>query len=263
MKNRKNKVALFLVFLSVLLPFTGFTLPDIPPSPEFKSNSENWKIKIRQHGLWGKKPADIDFGPLKTISTEVNGLNSFSETDRELYWKNNHSSARRESSMRLVLNGSDTAMVHMLTIQEEFIKEKKLVGTLVNANSEGNEYYHVSSWVDNMVLQFQNDSIVWNYRKIEAESLFGILEKIQDTSVRVFLYRTNNLEDKKMKEIMFSQPAIGFVFEFHGKQVAACQTLLKQMIWVSHSLDPDLRKVILAMAAAVIATVKSGNAKGY
>ena len=62
---------------------------------------------------------------------------------------------------------------------------------------------------------------------------------------------------------MFSQPAVGFVFEYQGKQVAAFQTLLKQMIWVSNTLDPVMRKAILATGAAIMATVKSGNSNGF
>ena len=66
-----------------------------------------------------------------------------------------------------------------------------------------------------------------------------------------------------MKDIMFSQPAIGFIFEYRGKQVAAIQTLLKQKIWVSNSLDPVMRTAIMATAAAMVATLKSGDPKCY
>ena len=165
--------------------------------------------------------------------------------------------------MVLELNGADTATISMLMVKEEITKEKNVAGTLAHGNGDDEELYHVSSWVDEMIFQFQRDSAKWQYSKWETGSTFGVLEKIQDTSIKVFLFKVNNLEGKKMKEIMFSQPALGFVFEYQGEQVAACQTLMKQMIWVSNSLDPLLRKAILATAAAVMATVKSGDSNGF
>jgi hypothetical protein len=81
--------------------------------------------------------------------------------------------------------------------------------------------------------------------------------------IQVVLYQVNNLEGKKMKDIMFTQPALGIVFEYEGKQVAAIQTLMKQSIWISKTLDPALRKAILATSAALISTIKSGNANGF
>jgi hypothetical protein len=265
MKNRKYKEALYLCCLTVLLPLCGFTQPDIPMSTELKSNSDTWKIKVKQNGIWGKKPAQVGFGPLKTISTETEStdLNSSRTADRELHWKNIQTSTSRESTMKIELNDLDTIMIRMVTVKQEAIKEKNVVGTLAGVNGEGKESYQVSSWIDEMVLQLKNDSIVWHYRKIETGTTFGVLEEIQDTSVRVFLLKVNNLEGKKMKDIMFSQPALGFVFEYQGKQVAACQTLLKQMIWVSNTMDPDLKKAVLATAAAVMATIKSGDSNGY
>jgi hypothetical protein len=262
--NRNLCISFFVFCLLALSPFYGFTQPDIPISTDLKSNSESWKVKVKQNGVWGKKPAIISFGPLKTISTEAEKNGQVSrEVDRELYWKNIHSVTSRESFMELELNGSDTAIVRMLTVNEETTKEKNVLGTLANANAEGEESYRVSSWLDEMILEFQSDSTVWRYNKLDSGSYYGMLVKIQDPGLQVFLLRASNLEGKKMKDIMFSQPAVGFVFEYQGKQVAAFQTLLKQMIWVSNTLDPALRKAILATVAAIMATVKSGNPNGF
>jgi len=114
-----------------------------------------------------------------------------------------------------------------------------------------------------MNLIFQNDSAVWHYIKLDNGSAYGMLEKLHDQGQPIFLKQVSNLEGKKMKDIMFTQPALGFIFEYQGKQVAAIQTLMKQNIWISKVLEPDLRKAILATAAAVMATVKSGNANGF
>ena len=248
----------------LLLPRCGFTQPDIPMSLELKSNGESWKVKVRQNGMWGKKPASVDFGPLKTISAESKKNDQGSrEVDGELFWKNIHAIKNGETSMKLELNSLDTAMIWMLTAKEETTKEKNVMGTLTNVQGEDEEFYHVYSWVDEMILQFHNDSTVWYYRKTEAGSPFGMLEKIRDTNVRVFLIKVNNLEGKKMKDILLSQPAIGFIFEYEGKQVAAFQSILKQTFWIIKSLDPDLRKAILATAAAMIATIKSDNSNGF
>ncbi|HEY4965547.1 MAG TPA: hypothetical protein VII28_04070 [Puia sp.] len=262
--NRISKFVIVFIFGFVLGPASGLTQPDIPINPDLKSNCESWKIKVKQNGIWGKKPAMISFGQLKTISTETEKSGQSSkQVDRELFWKNIRTVNSSESSMALELNGTDTATISMLTVKEEITKEKNVAGTLTHVNRDDEELYHVSSWIDEMILQFQNDSTSWHYSKWETGSTFGVLEKIQDTSVKVFLLKVNNLEGKKMKEMMFSQPALGFVFEYQGKQVAAFQTLMKQMIWVSNGLDPLLRKAILATAAAVMATVKSGGSNGF
>lgn len=262
--EKNLSTGIFIFCFLVLSPFYGLTQPDIPMNADLKSNSECWKVKVKQNGIWGKKPAMISFGQLKSISTETekNGQAN-REVDRELYWKNIHYVTNRESFMELELNGSDTAVIRMLTVIEEKTKEKNVMGTLASTNENAQQTYYVSSWIDEMILHFQIDSTSWHYSKLESASAFGVLEKNRDTGVKVFLYKVSNLEGKKIKEVMFSQPAVGFVFEYQGKQVAAFQTLLKQMIWVSNTLDPVLRKAILATGAAIMATVKSGNSNGF
>src|SRR5664279_6592086 len=69
--NRKSKFVLVFIFGFVLSPASGLTQPDIPINPDLKSNCASWKIKVKQNGIWGKKPAMISFGQLKTISTET------------------------------------------------------------------------------------------------------------------------------------------------------------------------------------------------
>ena len=114
-----------------------------------------------------------------------------------------------------------------------------------------------------MILQFPADSSVWLYFSPGADSSFAMLENLPDSTIKIELFRINNLEGKKSKEIMFTQPALGFGFRYQGKEVAAFQTILKQMVWVSKTLDPKLRSAILATAAALLATIKSGNANGF
>lgn len=262
----KKNLTLFFFGLSLFVsaPFFGFSQPDIPMNPELKSNCMSWKVTVKQNGVWGKKPAMVSFGPMKTISTGT-GKYSLSEkqADVELFWKNVRTIKSRESSMELEMGDADTSIIRMLTLREEITKEKNAAGTLVHINEEGEESYQDSSWIDEMIIQFSGDSSCWHYRKLESGAAFGVLENISDKGVSVFLHKVNNLEGKKMKEIIFSQPAIGFIFEYRGKQVAAIQTLLKQKIWVSNSLDPVMRTAVMATAAAIIATLKSGDPNGY
>lgn len=261
---RTNCYQVLILCMAGLLPFYGFSQPDIPMSIEFKSNSESWKVKVRQNGIWGKKPALVSFGPVKTISADYeNNGTTAGIVDRELFWKNIHATTSRESSMLLELNSSDTVLISMITIKEEITKEKNVMGTLANSNSDVEQFYQVNSRVDEMIMKFQNDSAIWHYKKMETGSAFGILENNLDTSVHVFFFKVNNLDGRKMKEIMFSQPALGCVIEYKEKQVAAFQTILKQMCWVSPTLEPLLRKAILSTVACIMATVKSAGANGY
>jgi hypothetical protein len=261
----KKCIALKLIIcLAGLVPVFGIAQPDIPMNPDLKSNSESWKVKVKQNGIWGKKPAIVNFGPVKTVSTGTEkNEQSLREVNRELYWKNIHTIKSTESSMELELNGTDTARIRMLTMKDETTKEKNVAGTMANVNGSDEESYRVSTWLDEMNLSFQNDSAVWHYIKLDSGSAYGVLEKRSDLGQQVFLHQVSNLEGKKIKEIMFTQPALGFVFEYQGKQVAAIQTLMKQNIWISKALDADLKKVILATAAVIMATVKSGNANGF
>ena len=264
MMGRKCKTLFLVICLTGLAPVFGIAQPDIPMNPDLKSNSESWKVKVKQNGIWGKKPAIVNFGPVKTISTGTEkNEQSIREVNRDLYWKNIHTIRSTESSMVLEFNGADTAMIRMLTVKEETTKENNVVGTMANANGADEESYRVSNWLDEMNLSFQNDSTVWHYIKLDSGSVYGILEKVHGPGQQIILQQVSNLEGKKMKEIMFTQPALGFVFEYQGKQVAAIQTLMKQNIWISKALDPDYRKVILSTAAVIMATVKSGNANGF
>jgi hypothetical protein len=165
--------------------------------------------------------------------------------------------------MVLDMGDRDTAIINMLAVNEEKTREKNTLGTVAHANGDGEESYQDSSWVDDMIIQFYIDSARWRYHKLTGDPSFGVLENIADTSVRFFLYKVDNMDGKKMKDIMFSQPAVGFVFVFAGKQVGAVQTLLKQMIWVSNTLDAVQKKAVMATAAAIMATVKSGNSNGF
>jgi hypothetical protein len=258
----KYKYLLFILWLTCMTPVFVSAQPDIPLSAELKSNNESWKVKVKQNGIWGKKPALVNFGPLKTLSTETEkNMPGSREVDRELYWKNIHTVSNDERSMELEINGADTAFLRMLTVKDETIKEKNVVGTMANVNSTDESSYRVSSWLDEMNLIFQNDSTFWHYIKLDSGLTYGILEDRR--GLQVVLYQVNNLEGKKVKDIMFTQPALGIVFEYEGKQVAAIQTLMKQSIWISKTLDPALRKAILATAAALISTIKSGNANGF
>jgi hypothetical protein len=259
----KFRYLFVILYLSNFAPVIGWSQPDIPINADLKSNSEGWKVKVKQNGIWGKKPAIVNFGPVKTVSTEAEkSEQSLREVNRELYWKNVHTIKSTESSMELELNGTDTAIAIMLTVKEETTREKNVAGTLAGGTGSEEEYYRVNSWLDEMNLRFQTDSSVWHYIKMDSGT-YGLLEKLHDPDKRIFLRQVSNLEGKKMKEIMFTQPAIGFVFEYQGKQIAGIQTLMKQYIWISKELDPEFRKVILATAAAVMATVKSGNANGF
>jgi hypothetical protein len=233
---------------------------------DLKSANESWHVKIKQNGMWGKKPAQVNFGPMKTNSTEAGKATQVSrEVNRDLYWKNIHSVKSKESGMELIMNGVDTVEIHMLTVEEETTQKKNVVGTLVNADGEGNEMYHVSSWIDEMMIQSQNDSVLWHYLKLNEGpgSAYASLEITGDTTDQVLLFQVNNLEGKSMKEIMFSQPALGFVFQYKGKQVAAFQTMLKQTVWISKTLDPRWKTAILATTAALFGTIKAGNANGF
>src|SRR5580765_5336600 len=166
--GRKFKYLLLILCLSDLAPLVGFGQPDIPINADLKSNSESWKVKVKQNGIWGKKPALVNFGPVKTFSTgaEKNEQSS-REVNRELFWKNVHTIKSTESSMELELNGADTAIVIMLTVREETTKEKNVAGTLAGGNGSEEEYYRVNNWLDEMNLSFQNDSAVWHYIKMD------------------------------------------------------------------------------------------------
>jgi len=261
--GRKFKYLFLILCLSDFTPIICFGQPDIPMNADLKSNSEGWKVKVKQNGIWGKKPAIVNFGPVKTVSSAAeNSEQSLREVNRELYWKNVHTIRSTESSMELELYGTDTAIAIMLTIKEETTKEKNVAGTLAGGNGAEEEYYRVNNWLDEMNLCFQNDSSVWHFIKLDSGA-YGLLEKLHGPDKQIFLRQVSNLEGKKMKEIMFTQPALGFIFEYQGKQIAGIQTLMKQYIWISKELEPELRKVILATATAVMATVKSGNASGF
>ena len=252
------------IFFNSCFPLTGISQPDIPMDPDLKSNYESWHVKIKQNGIWGTRPAQVNFGPLKTITTESGKSIELSrEVDRELFLKNIHSLNAKESRLDLVLNDHDTVQIRMLTLEEEEIKKRNVAGTLSNAEPGENEMYRASSWVSHMILQFPADSSVWLYFSPGADSSFAMLENLPDSTIKIELFRINNLEGKKSKEIMFTQPALGFGFRYQGKEVAALQTILKQMVWVSKTLDPKLRSAILATAAALLATIKSGNANGF
>jgi hypothetical protein len=187
--KKKYTHLLLLLCLLGLAPVCGFTQPDIPMNPDLKSNSENWKMKVKENGMWSKKPILVSFGPLKTLSTETVKSGQISrEVNRELFLKNIQKMKSRESSMVLELNGTDTPSIRMLTVQEETTRQKNVVGTLVNVNGEGEESFHVSSWLDEMSLQFQNDSTIWHYSKLDSDSAYGILEKAKDSGLKVFLF---------------------------------------------------------------------------
>ncbi len=247
-----------------LAPYLGMSQPGIPINPDLKSDAASWKVKVKQNGIWGKKPALVSFGRLKTISAESRKSDeSIRVADRELFWKNIRTVKSRESIMELDMGDKDTAIVSMLAVNEEKTREKNTLGTLANVNGDGEEFYQDSSWVDDMIIQFYHNSTRWHFYKLITDTTFGVLENIADRGTRFFLHKVNNLEGKKMKDIMFSQPAVGFVFVFEGKQVAAVQTLLNQMIWVSNALDPLQKNAVMATAAAIMATVKSGNQNGF
>jgi len=261
--GRKFKYLFLILCLSDFVPIICFGQPDIPINADLKSNSESWKVKVKQNGIWGKKPAIVNFGPVKTVSTgSEKSEQSIREINRELYWKNIHTIKSTESSMELELYGTDTAIVLMLTVKEETTREKNVAGTLAGGSGSEEESYRVNNWMDEMNLSFQNDSAVWHYIKMDSGA-YGVLEKLNGPGEQIFLRQVNNLDGKKMKEIMFTQPALGFVFEYQGKQIAGIQTLMKQYIWISKELNPELKKVILATATAVMATLKSGNANGF
>lgn len=262
---RKNNLLGFFVFCHMnLVPCLGRSQPDIPINHDLKSNAANWKVKVKQNGIWGKKPALVSFGQLKTISAESGKSGeSIRELDREFFWKKIRTVNSRETMMELDMGDKDTAIVSMLAVNEEKTREKNTLGTLTNVNGNGEESYQDSSWVDDMIIQFYHDSTRWHYHKLSTDTALWMLENIADTAVRFFLRKVNNWEGKKMKDIMFSQPAVGFVFVLAGNQVAAVQTLLKQMIWVSNALDPVQKNAVMATAAAILATVKSGNQNGF
>lgn len=247
-------------------PFAGISQPDIPMNAELKSNSESWHVKIKQSGIWGSKPAQVNFGPVKTIVTEAGKTLELSrEVDRELLMKNIHSVSSKESRMELVINETDSVQIHMLTMEEEEIKKRNTVGTISNAETGGNEMYHSSSWIRRMILSFSADSSSWVYFTPDTGTAapYAILENTRDSSFKIEIVKINNLEGKNTKEIMFTQPALGFGFRYQGKDIAAFQTLLKQSAWISKAIDPKLRPVILATTAALFATFKSGNPNGF
>ncbi len=260
--NMHFKSLFIILCLPGLAPAFGYTQPDMPISAGLKSNSESWKVKVKQNGIWGKKPAIVNFGPLKTLSTETekNHQNT-REVDRELYRKNIHTVKSSESSMELELYGTDTAIDPDADSEGRNHQGKKCGRYHGQREWTDEESYRVSCWLDEMYLGFQNDSTFWHYIKLDSGQVYGILENRQ--MLQVTLYQASNLEGKKMKDIMFTQPALGIVFEYQGKQVAAVQTLMKQSIWISKDLDQNLRNAILATSAALMATIKSGNANGF
>jgi len=251
-------------FFYSCFPLAGISQPDIPMDADLKSNSESWHVKIKQNGIWGVRPAQVNFGLLKTIATASGESIELSrEVDRELFLKNIHSLKGKTSSLVLVMNDHDTANLQMLVLEEEEIKKRNTAGTLSNQEPGGNGMYQASSWINRMILQFPGDSTAWLYYSAGSDSAYAILENLPDSNIKIELFKVNNLEGKKSKEIMFIQPALGFVFRYQGIEVAAFQTILKQMVWVSKTLDPKLKPAVLATTAALLATIKSGNANGF
>ncbi len=258
-----NKIRFQALIIFCSFPFAGFSQPDIPMSAELKSNSENWHVKIKQSGIWGTRPAMVSFGPLKTIETKAGKSIQISRSvDHELYWKNIHSESSRETSMAIVLSDTDTAEIRILTLEAETTRKRSLVGGFSKADPGMNENFHDSSWAVEMTIKFQNDSSIWHYIRLDSGKVYANLV-MDDYGDSVTLFRTDNMEGKKMKEIMFSQPALGFVFVYQGKQVAAFQTILTHKAWISKSLSPKLKGVIMAATAALFATFKSENTNDF
>jgi hypothetical protein len=251
------------IYLFCSFPGSGIAQPDIPFSPHLKSNSESWKVKVKQNGIWGNKPAQVNFGPVKTIGTDGGKETEVSrEVDHELYWKNIHSKSSRETRMGILLNMTDTAEIRMLTIEVGTTKKRSLVGSFSKTDPGENESSRDSSWIDEMTIRFQKDSIFWRFIKNDSGRAYASLVK-QGTEDTVYLYRVSNMDGKKMKDMMFTQPAMGFVFEYHEKQLAAFQTIIRQTTWISKTIEPELRNAILATIAALFATIKSIDANSF
>jgi hypothetical protein len=263
--NRQNVILLFSIIL--LFPLFAVSQPDIPIDTYLKNNSESWKVKIKQKGITGNKPAEINFGPLKTIQTEAGKAQLLDRnTDRDLFWKNIKTVKSRESIMILTYNETDTILINMLTVTEEIIHKKNLTGTIFSSNkNQDDKTYTSSSWADEMSIKLQNDTTQWRFTKTDTSFLskteyIGKLYSVTDS----FLIKPiDNLTEKQTKNIMFGPLATGFVFLHDGKQVAAFQTLMKKNIWISKEINTSTKQVLLAATAAMLATIKTENSNGF
>ena len=115
-----------------------------------------------------------------------------------------------------------------------------------------------ASWVDEMIITFQHDTTQWRYTKTDSVDfiLSGYIGKLQSANDSFFVKPIDNLAGKKMKDILFSQPATGFIFLHEGKQTAALQLILKRKAWVAKDIDPSAREAILVTMTVLLATTK-------
>jgi hypothetical protein len=264
----KTAVFQFSTTLCFILAFSisGFCQPDIPIDTALKSNADCWKIKVIQNGMSGKRPAKVSFGPVETTGSEYEKvLTDKNEVEKGLIWKNIHDVKSRETTMKLLLNSTDSVSVQMISVREETQNQRSAFAVMTKSGEDGDQKYQENSYIEEMNLQFMADGSCWYFTKTDSggATVIATLQDIRDSSIKLFIYRVNNLEGKKPTEIAFKQPAFGYVFKIQEKQVAAFQTIFKEKAWVSKTLDARLKEAVIATIAAMMATIKAANTMGY
>jgi len=243
----------------VLIPVFGYSQPDIPIDASLKNNSESWKVKTRQKSFVRYKPAEVFFGPIKTVRTDAEKPQQLNrEVSRELFWKDIKTVNSRESSIQLTYDDADTAIVNMLVVTVDEIHKRNTTGVFFNADKNKDETMAATSWVDEMIISSQKDTTQWRYTKTDSADfkLSGYIGKLQSAKDSFFVKPIDNLTGKKMKDMLFSQPATGFIFLHEGKQTAALQLIMKRKAWVTKDIEPSAREAILVTMTVLLATTK-------
>ncbi|MES1222623.1 MAG: hypothetical protein ABUT20_44420 [Bacteroidota bacterium] len=260
-RNRK-----LFIFLLLIIPAVAFSQPDILLDPLFKNNSDSWKVKTKQKGFAQYKPAEVSFGQVRTIKTDAEKPQELSrDVRRDLFWKDIKTVNKRESSLVLTFNDTDTIVVNMLATTVDDVHKRNTTGVIFNADKNEDEKASFQSWINEMIIRFQSDTVQWHYIKTDSAdfSLCGCVGKLESPSDSFLVKPIDNLSGKKMKDILLAQPATGFIFFHEEKQVAALQLIMKRNAWISKDITPPAMQAIFATMTALFATIKAENGNGF
>ena len=219
-------------------------------------------MKTSKTGFIRNRPAEIFFGPIRTLRTDAENTQRLNrEVGRDLFRKEIKTVDSRKSTLFLTCNDTDTALVTMLVVTSGEIQKRNTTAVILNVGKNKVESTAEESWVDEMIIRFQNDSVQWRYTRNDPAAYLasGYIAKLQSAADSFFVKQVDNFSEKRKEEKQFLVPASGFLFFHQGQQTGALQLFMKRIVWIGKKIDMSSKEAILVTMAALLAASNEGT----
>lgn len=229
----------------MLVPWTGFAqeLKEMSAKKEIEldtsliNHCNKWEPKTHTalFASYGKS----SFGPFKTSITHIDKPNeqSTSKDTHDLFWKTITTKKYRTASLEILHESIDTVRVNLFFTSAEEVREKNFLGEIFLSPNNNGSSTNTIGFTD-MIIKLPGDTSLWHFVPAYMDTTINNIPRyfgklISNADSIIIQYAVGFKDVRKL----WAGVHTGLTFSKENTQVAACQYVRKNFVWLSTIAD--------------------------